>query len=136
MGFAIEVSQKVLRFRLEIWYIPSAVTTSSSIRFLDRLNSSGRGNAGPSKELFLSGACSGLGRDSCRYCLSGLLKRLMNKARKKGPASTGPLFNPAGVGTRQGSFSSDFLRALRRLPNLLAGPESVLVHGSFLGPAR
>jgi len=55
MGFAIEVSQKVLRFRLEIWYIPSAVTTSSSIRFLDRLNSSGRGNAGPSKGLFLFG---------------------------------------------------------------------------------
>ena len=55
MGFVVELSQKVLRFRLDIWYIPSAVTTSSSIRFLDRLNSSGRGNAGPSKELFLFG---------------------------------------------------------------------------------
>ena len=97
MGFAVELSQKALRFRLEIWYIPSAVTTSSSIRFLDRLNSSGRGNAGPSKELFLfGGPCSGLGRDSCRNCLSGLLEPLVKKATKKGPASTGPLIFPAG----------------------------------------
>lgn len=82
----------------------------------------------------LGGPGSGPRRDSCRECLSGLLERLLKKPTKEGPATAGPLLSPAELGVRHGSFPSDFLRALRMLLHLLAGPESVSVHGSFLGP--